>query len=195
MSHTSNLQLVVLISVTLGTTSTVLGQDTATPNQTLEAIERQLETSRHESLLTRIAERDAELSEFSTDGCSGGLSIGWAQLSDRFPAFAARFGDEPSWEACCVAHDRDYHVGGAEAVSASDSFDQRRDADRTLASCVVDTGVQQSPTLQELYELSETQIRILYEAIAELMYRAVRLGGIPCTSQSWRWGYGWPMCR
>jgi hypothetical protein len=195
MNRTSNLQLVVLISVTLGTTGTVLGQDTAAPNQSLEAIERQLETSRHESLLTRIAEIDTELAEFSTDGCSGGLSVGWAELSDRFPAFAARLGGEPSWEACCVAHDRDYHGGGAEANSASDSFDQRRDADLELASCVVDTGVQQSPALQELYGLSETQVGILYEAIAELMHRAVRLGGIPCTTQAWRWGYGWPLCR
>ena len=34
-----------------------------------------------------------------------------------------------------------------------------------------------------------------YEAISELMYRAVRIGGIPCTNQPWRWGYGWQQCR
>ena len=34
----------------------------------------------------------------------------------------------------------------------------------------------------------------LYAAIAELMYRAVRIGGIPCSGLPWRWGYGWPEC-
>ena len=33
-----------------------------------------------------------------------------------------------------------------------------------------------------------------HEAVASLMYRAVRLGGIPCSGLPWRWGYGWPEC-
>jgi len=31
--------------------------------------------------------------------------------------------------------------------------------------------------------------------IAEIMYRAVRLGGAPCTTLPWRWGFGWPKCE
>ena len=68
-------------------------------------------------------------------------------------------------------------------------------ADRALESCVVEVGVERSGALQEIYGLSESQARILYQAVAGLMYRAVRLGGIPCTDQPWRWGYGWPKCR
>ena len=31
-------------------------------------------------------------------------------------------------------------------------------------------------------------------AIADLMYRAVRIGGVPCTGLPWPWDYGWPEC-
>ena len=35
---------------------------------------------------------------------------------------------------------------------------------------------------------------LVYEVIGDLMYRAVRIGGIPCSGLPWRWGYGWPEC-
>jgi len=41
----------------------------------------------------------------------------------------------------------------------------------------------------------EKQVMSLYESIAESMYTAVRLGGMPCTGLAWRWGYGWPACN
>jgi hypothetical protein len=37
-------------------------------------------------------------------------------------------------------------------------------------------------------------VGFIYQGIADLMYRAVRLGGIPCSGLPWRWGYGWPAC-
>ncbi len=55
--------------------------------------------------------------------------------------------------------------------------------------------MQRSSAIEEIYGLSETEVRNVYEVISELMYRAVRVGGIPCTTQPWRWGYGWPPCR
>jgi hypothetical protein len=165
------------------------------PDPTIDSIERQLETGRHEQLLNRIAENDATMAPFQTDGCSGGLSLAWKQTSEQFPEIAVKHGNEPPWEECCVVHDRLYHVGGSTALSASESFNQRKDADLQLAACVVNFGVDRSSALGDLYGLSEPQVQVLYRAIAEMMYRAIRLGGIPCTDQSWRWGYGWPKCR
>ena len=40
----------------------------------------------------------------------------------------------------------------------------------------------------------QSTVETLYAANAELMYSAVRIGGIPCSALPWRWGYGWPEC-
>lgn len=187
--------LATVLSFCLGCVAAGVAWAQESPDPTMDAIERQLELGSHEGLLARISEGDAVTNDFTTDGCSGGLSAGWEQLSARFPEFAARHGEQPPWQACCVAHDRHYHSGGENASSASESFEQRKAADLELMGCVVDTGVQRSAALQEIYGLTEDQVRLLYESISELMYRAVRLGGTPCTNQPWRWGYGWPLCR
>jgi len=172
-----------------------VGQSDDEPDPTIDSIERTLETERHERLLSRISEDDATMNAFTTDGCSGGLSLSWEQLSEQFPEFAADHGTRPPWEECCVVHDGQYHAGGATALSAAESFDQRKNSDLQLEACVIETGIERSSELRSIYGLSEQQIEALYQAIAELMYRAIRLGGIPCTSQPWRWGYGWPECR
>ena len=167
-------------------------QDATVTDPTMDAIERQLEVSRHEPLLARIAE--SSLNAFSTDGCSGGLSTGWEQIAARFPEFAANHGQTPPWQTCCITHDRAYHSGGADSTTAAQSFERRKAADLELMTCVVETGVARSGELGGIYGLTEVQVRVLYRSIAELMYRAVRLGGIPCTNLPWRWGYGWPLC-
>ena len=92
-------------------------------------------------------------------------------------------------------HDRQYHAGSTGTLSASESFEKRKQADLDLKYCVIETGLQRSAVLQEMYDLTESQVRDIYSAISELMYRAVRVGGVPCTDQPWRWGYGWPECR
>ena len=163
-------------------------------NSLIDGVERELETGRHERLLGRISDTDATIDLFSTDGCSGGLSLAWEQLSGRFPEFADRHGNRPPWEECCIAHDHLYHQGGLNAASAAESFEQRSEADRQLQSCVVKTAAERSDTLEDVYHLNEQQIKAMYRTIADLMYRAVRLGGMPCTDEAWRWGYGWPKC-
>ena len=195
MNCTTRFSIGILFFLTLGATSGVLAQDPAAPSPTMDAIERQLEMRRHQRLLTRIVENDAAMNAFTTDGCSGGLSSGWEQFSARFPELAVQHGELPPWQECCVTHDRYYHAGGAGSLSASESFERRKEADLELKACVVETGVQRSADLQDLYEMTEAQVTGLYEAVSELMYRFVRLGGIPCTDLSWRWGYGWPRCR
>lgn len=63
-----------------------------------------------------------DLSEFISDGCSGGMSWCWTKL----------FGHAPPWEGCCVEHDKCYHVGGSE--------EDRKAADTTLRACVEKKG-------------------------------------------------------
>jgi hypothetical protein len=184
---------VVGLGLLFGSGGLAWAQDAPTVDPTMDAIERQLEVGRHEPLLARIAQ--SSLNAFSTDGCSGGLSAGWEQIAARFPEFAANHGEEPPWQDCCVAHDRAYHRGGVDTGSAEQSFERRRAADLALRACVVETGIARSGELGGIYGLTEAQIRGLYLSIAELMYRAVRLGGIPCTDLPWRWGYGWPRCE
>jgi hypothetical protein len=198
-----NIWLIGLLSSTLMMPQDSMAQDEAVSapadqievDATVDAIERQLEVTRHEKLLARIAKHDTTMTGFWTDGCSGGLSAGWEYLSEQFPDLKARHGEHPPWESCCEIHDVAYHEGGLSSESAVDSFDQRKAADLDLLSCVTKTAAQRSDELNDLYNLSASQVALVYKSIAELMYRAVRLGGIPCTNQPWRWGYGWPSCE
>ena len=169
-------------------------QSSPANNSSLDVIERQLEMRLHQKLLANKSRNDVKLAEFKTDGCSGWLSVGWKQLSEDFPEFAIRHGQLPPWQECCVIHDQKYHKGGTELGSAEESFELRKQADLALKACVAGTSPKRSAELEEIYGLTEAQVEFLYEAISELMYRAVRLGGMPCTEHPWRWGYGWPKC-
>lgn len=71
------------------------------------------------------------------------------------------------WCDCCVLHDVAYWQGG--------TAQQRRDADAALRDCV----------------LAKTQD----QALAQLMYNGVRMGGSPYFYNWYRWGYGWPYTR
>ena len=160
----------------------------------IEALERQLELGRHARRVRIKSAPESRLADFTTDGCSGGLSAGWESLAAWLAEFRAVHGDRPPWESCCIAHDRLYHAGGPRDASPEDSFEARRSADLALRSCVIETGVRRAPALSVQYQLTEGQIAGIYSAVADLMYRSVRLGGIPCSDLPWRWGYGWPAC-
>ena len=159
------------------------------------ALEHQMEIGRHEKLQAIKANRENVLSEFTTDGCSGGLSVGWEYLAGKVENFQETHGTKPPWESCCVSHDRAYHTGGVRSATADQSFDSRREADLILKACVIETGKKRSPELMQEYGLSAAELEHLYTGIANLMYGAVRIGGMPCTDLDWRWGYGWPNCR
>jgi hypothetical protein len=170
------------------------GSGVSSPAGWIEALPRELETERHARLLQRERATDAGLSVFKTDGCSGGLSAGWQFLARALPVLRARHGERPPWEACCVAHDRLYHRGVPPAATADASYRARLQADRALAACVEAVGARRAPALAAAYGLSRVQITALYAAVSDLMFRAVRIGGIPCSELPWRWGYGWPEC-
>jgi hypothetical protein len=157
--------------------------------------EYRIEIGQHEKLVKIRKSASARLNVFVSDGCSGGLSVGWDFVSTAFPAIAHYHGDKPPWERCCVAHDRLYHAGGPADADAEKSFEARRDADDQLRRCVIEVGRQRVVELQAAYGLSREQVALMYRSIAEIMYRAVRLGGAPCTRMPWRWGFGWPQCE
>jgi hypothetical protein len=136
---------------------------------------------------------DTNLAPFTTDGCSGGMSSLWTFTAERYPAFAEAHEGVPPWEDCCVTHDRAYHAGGADPDPEA-SYAARIAADEELQRCVAATASDRDDVLQELYGMTEAQVRRVYEAIGAAMFQAVRLGGGPCTGLPWRWGYGYPHC-
>jgi hypothetical protein len=136
---------------------------------------------------------DTQLAPFTTDGCSGGMSSLWTFTAERYPAFAEVHEGVTPWEDCCVIHDRAYHAGGADPDPEA-SYTARIAADEELERCVAATASNRDDILQELYEMSETQVRLAYKAIGAAMFHAVRVGGGPCTGLPWRWGYGYPHC-
>jgi hypothetical protein len=159
----------------------------------LDDLEFRIEVGQHERLIKRRV--GATRSAFASDGCSGNLSTGWELVSKTLPAVAKHHGDRPPWEPCCIAHDRLYHEGGAPNLDAKGSFVARRTADEQLRLCVIRTGEDRLDALSADYKLSRDEVSRAYRMIAELMYRAVRFGGGPCTGLAWRWGFGWPQCE
>ena len=159
----------------------------------IERLEYQMEIGRHQQLHQVALEHPDRLDDFTTDGCSGGLSVGWEYLAEKIPRFRKIHGEIPPWQGCCVDHDRAYYRGG-QPVAADGSFFMRREADRKLMECVHSTGTDRREELSGAYGMTEKEVDGLYLVISRLMHRAVRIGGIPCTGLPWRWGYGWPEC-
>jgi hypothetical protein len=159
-----------------------------------EALQYEIEVRQHERLIRTRTADGAELAPFVSDGCSGGLSSGWSFFSATFPTLTEKHGTHPPWESCCVAHDRLYHAGGAADANAGQGYSARLVADKELRLCVIEIGRVRQPELMAEYGLGGQQVSRLYNAVAEVMYRAVRLGGAPCSGLPWRWGFGWPAC-
>lgn len=149
------------------------------------------EIAGHRALST--VRQQAELAPFTTDGCSGGLSATWKTLAQRVPEFAASFGEEPQWEACCVTHDRAYHDAGPSALP-EDSFRARLEADEALMACVRTVGEEDIATRLAASDLEPETLRSRYRLVSIALYQAVRAGGKPCSGLPWRWGYGYPGC-
>ena len=160
----------------------------------IDTLERMLEMDRHEQLAVKKNNPQSKLAVFTTDGCSGGLSVGWEYMAGKIQNFKAIHGTIPPWQECCIRHDRAYYTGGDRDSNASKSFEDRKAADMALRACVLDTGDKRASELIKEYRLSRDEVYTLYTVIADLMYRSVRVGGMPCTGLPWRWGYGWPEC-
>ena len=183
----------VALLILLPTSS--FGETASKITTAVDSLELQLEMGRHEQFLSTRNSEGSQLSPFTTDGCSGGLSVGWEYLAKKIETFHDAHGQEPPWESCCITHDRAYHLGGDNGQHAESSFTARKIADEQLRTCVVQTASSRLDALSESYNISEDEVESLYRVIGALMYRAVRVGGMPCTGLPWRWGYGWPECE
>ena len=137
-----------------------------------DALERHLEIGRHEKLQVLKSNPKNVLTKFTTDGCSGGLSVGWEYLAGMIPNFKETHGTEPAWQSCCETHDLAYHEAGSREDTAEMSFEARRKADLVLKSCVIETGIKRGPELTKEYNISNEELKHLYNAIANLMYNA-----------------------
>ena len=148
-----------------------------------------LERDQMQRLAAQQRRPGIQINAFRSDGCSGGMSKSWGVLSETLPLFADYAGDQPPWEHCCVAHDRDYWRG-----ETRNGFEARIESDERLRACVLETGDQRSAEIAQRLGLAQQEVAELIELTAQLMYQAVRLGGGPCTGLAWRWGHGWPEC-
>jgi len=153
----------------------------------LEKSAREFEELRLRQL--QSVQQDSVIKPFATDGCSGFQSETWKNLADIIPGFNEKFGRKPPWENCCVVHDKAYWQG-----TVVDGYSERLLADEELQHCVQATGNSLAPELSRKYSVSEQKIRKAFSVTANLMYKAIRLGGLPCSLLPWRWGYGWPNC-
>ncbi|WP_247744862.1 hypothetical protein [Shimia sp. R11_0] len=152
-----------------------------------------VEIWRHSRLEATRTEAGVSLLPFTTDGCSGGMSAAWEALALQFPGFYEVFENQAPWHDCCVVHDQAYHLGGADPTPEASYF-ARLTADEALRQCVRDVGEADSAALAVQYDWSEATVQAAISFTADRMYDAVRLGGLPCSGLSWRWGYGWPQC-
>jgi len=155
----------------------------------LSGVVEALENQQMQRLAAQQNRPSIFITEFRSDGCSGGMSETWSNLSDVFPEFAGFAGDKPPWEQCCVDHDRRYWRGETE-----EGFSKREQADSILRECVKLIGAEQGDEIAAKIGLPTEEVVTLINLTGDLMYHAVRVGGTPCTGLPWRWGHGWPPC-
>ncbi len=152
-----------------------------------------VEIWRHSKLQSLREDDPAALVPFATDGCSGGMSAAWGAMARAFPWFARVFAHEAPWHECCVVHDKAYHLGGENSEAEAGYF-ARLKADEELRVCVQHEADAQSEALALQYDSSPEDVEAAIYFVADRMYEAVRVGGLPCSGLPWRWGYGWPQC-
>ncbi|MEK9627909.1 MAG: hypothetical protein VW455_02710 [Nitrospinota bacterium] len=98
-----------------------------------------------------------------SDGCSGGMSAGYAILPKKVHD---KLGKTLPWRQCCIVHDHAYYYGGTRK--------EKTTADHALKQCVKKT----------------IKGKISGEIMGEIMRLAVTPGGSPYWKTPWRWGYG-----
>lgn len=140
--------------------------------------------------LEEIKKRET-LAPFVSDGCSGNISKAWsgavAGLSGVFADIDRRYFDIKNipFEYACEKHDWLYHKGEGGYVG-------RLRADNELRQEIINYALEHVDDIKRRTRLQTDESAIfLYETIADLVYRGVRLGGAPCSGESYAWGYGY----
>jgi len=128
---------------------------------------------------------------FISDGCSGSASRGWSVAVEELSKISSEFGglyaDTKTipFEYACITHDKSYHTGEG-------GYAGRLLADHTLRSDIISYGIANTKKIKERTGLrTDEEAMFLYEVVAETVYRAVRLGGTPCTGTPYAWGFGY----
>jgi hypothetical protein len=142
------------------------------------------------SQLNEIKE-EMQLNEFETDGCSGNISESWTTAINKLSEFSDELADKYSdqknipFEYACVEHDKKYHAGEGGYVG-------RLEADNELRSDIINYGIINWKEVTETTPLgTKEEVVFIFEKIAEVVYRGVRIGGAPCTGQPYAWGFGY----
>lgn len=138
-----------------------------------------------------LTKQTAQISPFVSDGCSGGVSSGWMEAMNQLEQLPIGISEQYTglesipFETACVDHDRVYHRGDG-------GYRGRLKSDNELRTAIMQYGITNVDQITQRHNLSTAEQAIyLYEVIAEAVYRGVRLGGAPCTGQSYAWGYGY----
>ena len=132
-----------------------------------------------------------QLAPFESDGCSGGISKNWNTVVENYAKLSDSFSEEyvdlnaVPFESACIKHDRFYHAGVG-------GYAGRLEVDNQLRMEIIQYGIDNATVIQQRTGLATQEQAIrLYELIAEAVYTGVRLGGAPCTEETYAWGYGY----
>ncbi len=98
-----------------------------------------------------------------SDGCSGGMSEGYEKLQMMIHENVEK---TLPWRGCCVIHDETYYYGGSK--------EEKIAADKKLKNCVANVVGKKG----------------MGHLLGSTMELAVKIGGKPYFSTSYRWGYG-----
>jgi len=135
--------------------------------------------------------KTTRLSPFETDGCSGNVSEGWTSavktLSNISDDFSKKYSDQKNipFESAGISHDKIYHQGVGGYVS-------RLNAGNQLRADIIKYGINNWQDIIENTPLkTKEEVVFVFEKIAEVIYRSVRVGGFPCSGQPYAWGYGY----
>ena len=172
--------LILLIIIGCILYHTIFKSITINPLKEAEAME-QLESIKSTGTLTA----------FTSDECSGNVSLLWSKavgsLSSISPTIAENYKDAQSipFGYACVDHDRLYHqaIGG---------YRGRLIADNILRQAIIEYAIYNTDEIKARIGFeSDEAVIALYESIAGIIYKGVRLGGAPCTGEPYAWGYGY----
>jgi hypothetical protein len=132
-----------------------------------------------------------QIAKFESDGCSGNVSKSWDLVVHQIMNISTTTAEKYKYfknipfENLCVKHDETYHKGNG-------GYSARLRADNQLREGIIEFGINNVEEIKKVTSLkTDEEIIFLYEIIAETIYRAVRLGGSPCTGMSYAWGFGY----
>ena len=169
-----------------------LWQDAGEPDTFIDKLEYKVEIDRHERLAATRKAAGVTLAPFVSDGCSGGQSAGWALASSRFDFLLSVMAATRHRESCARSMTKSATRADRQMPTQRPALKRGVSQTSNCAHAYAGLARSERKILMTEYGLGRDEVTLLYRGIADAMYRAVRLGGAPCTRLPWRWGFGWP---